>query len=73
MDRYDVAPRRDEAGGVEVAQVVELDARHPGVAQRLAPPVADGVLVWRVVTLPGEEPPILADGVVGGDVFGEHV
>ena len=27
----------------------------------------------RVVALPGEEPPLLAGGAVGGDVFGEHV
>ena len=45
----------------------------PRVAQRLAPPVADRVLVRRVVTLSGEEPLILARGAVGGDVLGQQV
>ena len=48
-----------------MAQVVELDAGEAGVLQRLAPPVADGVLVWWVVALPGEQPSILAGGAVG--------
>ena len=73
LDGYDVAPGRDEPGGVEVSEVVELDAGQPGVAQRLAPPVADGVLVRWVVALPREEPPVLAGGAMGCDVLGEHV
>lgn len=54
-------------------QVVELDAGQSGVAQRLAPPVPDGVLVRWVVALPDEEPPILAGAAVSADVLGEHV
>jgi hypothetical protein len=43
------------------------------VAQRLAPPLADGVLVGRVVALPGEEPAIFAGGVMCRDVLREQV
>jgi hypothetical protein len=53
-----------------VPEVVELDTSQAGVAQRLPPSVADGVLVPWVVTLPGKQPPILADGAVSGDLFG---
>src|SRR6478752_6445619 len=71
LDGHDVAPGGDEAGGVEVPQVVELDAGQFGVAQCLAPPVADGVVVRRAVAVPGEEPTIITGGAVGGDVLGQ--
>ena len=54
-------------------EVVQLDPGQPGVAQRLTPPVADGVLVRRAFLLAGEEPATLPDGAVVGDVLGEHV
>lgn len=65
LDGHDVAPGGDEAGGVEVPQVVELDAGQFGVVQCLAPPVADGVLVRRALAVPGEEPTITTGGGAG--------
>ena len=54
LDGHNVATGGDQAGGVEVSEVVELDAGEAGVAQCLAPPVANCVLVRWVVALPGE-------------------
>lgn len=54
-------------------QVVELDAGEAGSRQRLAPPVADSVLVRWVLALSGEEPLFLPGGAVSCDALGGHV
>ena len=52
LDGHHVAAGRDQSGGVEVAQVVQPDPSSPAASQRRAPPVADGVLVRRIVLGP---------------------
>jgi hypothetical protein len=52
LRRDDVAAGRDEAGRVEVAQVVEPYCGQAGVLLGEAPSVADGVLVRRATALP---------------------
>ncbi len=62
LDGDDVAALGDQAAGEEVPRVVELYARQARVAQRFAPPVADGVLVRRIAGRSGKEPAIWSYG-----------
>jgi hypothetical protein len=71
LDGDDVAAGGDQSGGVEVPEVVQLDAAQAGRGQRRPPAVADGVLVRRLAGFPGEEPGALRAS--GGDVPGEQV
>jgi hypothetical protein len=71
LDGDDVATGGDEPGGVEVPEVVQLDAAEAGCGERRPPTVADGVLVGWLVGVPGEEPG--APRAVGGDMRGEQV
>lgn len=70
LDGDDVAAGRNEAGGV-VASGHELDPGDPGLPERGAPPVADGVLMRRQAGLPVEEPLVWpsADSVVDDVAF----
>jgi hypothetical protein len=52
---------------------VKLDVAQAGDPQRLAPPVADSVLVGRLVTLAGEQPLLVADRAEVCDVLGEEI
>jgi hypothetical protein len=67
----DVAAGGDDPGGVEVPEVVQLDAAEARRGERRPPAVSDGVLVRRLAGLAGEEPGALR--AVGGDVPGEQV
>jgi hypothetical protein len=62
LDGDDVVALGDRAAGEEVPEVMEFDAGQLGVAQDLAPPVADGVLV-RIARWPGEQPSMGPDRV----------
>lgn len=53
-------------------QVMELDPGQASAAERLAPPVSDGVLMRRVVVLASEEPLRLSGGTEVGDVLREQ-
>jgi len=71
LHRDDVAPGRDQAGGVEVPQVVEADVWQLRRVAGRPPAPRDCVVVERVVS-DGEQPPVgLAFADVSRDVFAE--
>lgn len=72
LDGDDIAACGDEARRIEVPEVVQLDAAQPGGVQRLAPPVADTVLVHRPTTL-AEKPLLVADCADLSDVLGDEI
>lgn len=72
MDRDDVTAGGDEAGGVEVAEVVQLDVVQPSSLQRLAPPVPDTVLMRRLVAV-AEQPLLLASSADFSNVLGDEI
>jgi len=54
-----------------VAQVVQLDVLAPGITQRLAPPVADRILMRWAIIGSDEEPSFGPDTAL--DMGGQHV
>ncbi len=56
LNGHHVTPGRDEAGGIEVPQVMQADALEPRVPKRLAPPVTHRVLMRGRVACPLEQP-----------------
>jgi hypothetical protein len=71
LDGHDVASGGDQAGGVEVAQVVEADLRQASSQSGGSPTPGDGVVVHRVIT-DHEEPSLRAAVVdVGLEVLAQ--
>jgi hypothetical protein len=71
LDGDDVAAGGDQTRGVEVPEVVQPQPGGTGGGGGRPPAVADGVLMRRLASFSGEEPPAVP--AEGGDVSGQDV
>jgi len=72
LDRYDIAPRGDQSGGVEMTQVVKPDPCQTSSSLNLSPPIPDNVLM-RGHPFVSKQPSLVTDRAKFCDVLVQKI